>query len=123
MERRILRQLDKDLPPASGLGDPPGPPPHRAKDWLGAIVTIAIIGAILVQLTYGLASRCGVAPTSRDRPGTCSGLAAMANHARGPVTLAVAACGALAAIAFAWYMLWGYKTGGQARGTQDISGS
>lgn len=123
MERRILRRLDQDLPAVSGFGDHQGPPPHRAKDWLGAIVTIAVIGAIFLQVTYGLASRCGAALTSRNGPGSCSGLPAIAHHARGAVTLAVAACAVLAVIAFVWYMIWGYKTDGLVGESQDIPGS
>jgi hypothetical protein len=32
--------------------------------------------------------------------------------------MGVAACAALAAIAFIWYMFWGYKANGLARGTR-----
>ncbi len=88
-----------------------------AKDVLGAVVTLAIIGAILLQVTDGLASRCRAGSNPRAGPGACPGPAAFAQHAQGAVTLGVAACGALAAGAFIWYMFWGYKANGQARGT------
>jgi hypothetical protein len=122
-ERRLLRRLDQDLPSVSGFGDGQGPPPHQAKDWLGAMVTVAIIGVFLLQVTYGLASRCGAALVSHGARSTCSGLPAMANHARGAVALAVAAFGGLAVIAFVWYMVWGYKSGARATGSRDLPGS
>ena len=89
-----------------------------AKDVLGAMVTLAIIGAFLLQVTDGLASRCRAGPNPRAGPAACSGPAAFAHHVQGAVTMGVAACGALAAIAFIWYMFWGYKANGQARGTR-----
>jgi hypothetical protein len=120
-QRRLLRQLSKELSTVDGFGEPPKPPPHRAKDFLGAAVTLAIIGVILLQVTNGLASRCGARLNPRRGPGACSGVAAVAEHAHGAVTLGVAACAGLAAIAFTWYMLWGYKTGGQRIASQDTS--
>jgi hypothetical protein len=39
MERRQLRQLRKDLSTIPGFGEPQRPPPHKAKDFLGAAVT------------------------------------------------------------------------------------
>ena len=122
MERRLLRQLSKDLSGVPGLGEPQGSPAHRPKDFLGAVVTLAIIGAILLQVTDGLASRCQAQPRPRARPGACSGMAAVANHAHGAVTLSVIACAALAAIGFIWYMFWGYKTNGHVRENGDTSG-
>jgi hypothetical protein len=89
-----------------------------AKDVLGAMVTLAIIGAFLLQVTDGLASRCRAGPNPRAGPAACSGPAAFAHHVQGAVTMGVAACGALAAIAFIWYMFWGYKAKGQASGTR-----
>jgi hypothetical protein len=89
-----------------------------AKDVLGAMVTLAIIGAFLLQVTVGLASRCGAGPSPRAGTAACSGPAAFAHHVQGAVTMAVAACAALAVIAFIWYMFWGYKANGQARGTR-----
>jgi hypothetical protein len=67
-----------------------------AKDVLGAMVTLAIIGAFLLQVTDGLASRCRAGPSPRAGPAACSG----------------------PAIAFIWYMFWGYKANGQASGTR-----
>ncbi len=119
-ERRLFRQLSKDLATVSGFGEPPGPPPHGAKDFLGAAVTLAIIGVILLQVTNGLASRCRV-PSPRRGSGACSGLAAFAKHAHEAVTLSVAACAALAVTAFIWYMFWGYKTHGQVR--ENLTGA
>jgi ABC-type Fe3+-siderophore transport system permease subunit len=112
-ERRQFRQLTKDLDIGGGFGESRKPRHHMAKDALGAVVTLAIAGVILLQVTDGLASRCGAGPNSRAGTGACSGAAAFAHHAQLAVTLGVAALGALAVLAFIWYMLWGYKTNGQ----------
>jgi hypothetical protein len=109
--------LTKDLGAVSGSGELHRPPRHMAKDVLGAVVTLAIVGAIVLWVTDGLASRCRAGPTPRAGPGACTGVAALAQHARAAVTLSVAACAALAAVAFIWYMFWGYKTNGQTGGT------
>jgi len=93
---------------------PPRPPPRRAKDFLGAAMTVAIIGAILLFLTNGLASHCTAGPDPRTGSRICSGVPALAAHIRPAANLFVLACGALAVIAFIWYMFWGYKTNGQA---------
>ncbi len=119
--RRQLRQLSKDLSTIPGFGKPQEPP-HLAKDFLGAAVTLAVIGAILLQVTDGLASRCGAELNKRTGPATCSGMAAIANHAQRVVTLCVIGCAALAVIAFIWYMLWGYKVNGQVAGNRHPSG-
>jgi hypothetical protein len=111
--RRQLRQLSKDLSTIPGFGKPQEPPPHPATDFLGAAVTLAVIGAILLQVTDGLASQCGARLNPRAGPAACSGMAAIANHAHGVVTLCVIGCAAMAAIAFIWYMFWGYKVNGQ----------
>lgn len=140
-ERRQFRRLTKDLdlpevsdlrevsgfdqpvvggfhqPAISGFDRPHRPRRHPAKDFLGAAVTLAIIGIFVLQLTDGLARRCGTGPKSRTAPGSCSGAAAVAHHAQPVVTLSFAACAALAVISFIWYLLWGYKTNGQAGGT------
>ena len=122
LERRQLRQLSKELSTIPGFGKPQRPPPHKAKDFLGAAVTLAILGAIVLQVTDGFASRCGAELNPRTRPGNCSGIAAIANHAHEVVTLSAIACGVLAAVAFIWYMLWGYKTNGPVTENQDTSG-
>ena len=96
--------------------------PHLAKDALGAVVTLAIVGVLLLQVTDGLASRCGGDLDPRTGPAACSGVAAVAAHARGIVTGCVIACVALAVIAFTWYMVWGYKVNGQAGDDRDTSG-
>src|SRR5215467_5030900 len=119
-ERRLVRELRKDMAAFDDLGPPARPQRHKGKDFLGAVVTLAIAGAILVELTNGLASQCGRKAT----PGTgnargCTGLAAFADQARGAVNVTVAACAALAVIAFVWYMLWGYKCNGQAQGSSE----
>jgi hypothetical protein len=119
-ERRLLRQLSKELSTLDGFGRPPKPP-HRAKDFLGAIVTLAIVGMILLQVTNALASRCEGRPNPRRGPVTCSGLPAVAEHAHGPMTVSVAVCAGLAVLAFTWYMLWGYKTGAPPRTSRDTS--
>jgi hypothetical protein len=127
-ERRLLRQLRKDLatfedfdrPASEDFDRPARPPRHKAKDFLGAVVTLAIIGAILLELTNGLASQCGAKlSASTGNPRTCSGVAAVADQARGAVDLTVATCAALAVITFVWYMFWGYKTSGQPHGSEE----
>jgi hypothetical protein len=72
----------------------------------------------VLQLTDAAAHRCEAGPKSHPGPGRCSGAAAVAHHAQPVVTLGFAACAALAVAAFAWYLLWGYKTNGQAGGTR-----
>jgi hypothetical protein len=107
-------------PAISGFDRPHRPRRHPAKDFLGAAVSLAIIGAFLLQLTDAAAHRCEAGPKSHTGPGSCSGPAAFAHHAQPLVTVSVAACAALAVIAFIWYLLWGYKTNGQASGTGPI---
>ena len=107
----------RDPAAASGFGEPARPLPHRAKDFLGLAFTAAIIGAILLFATNGLASPCRAAPG--QRPGACSGISAIANHVRVVGTLCVAACAVLAVIAFVWYMFWGYKINGRLEGDRD----
>jgi hypothetical protein len=87
------------------------PPPSRAKNYLGAAMTLAIVGVIFLQVTNSLASPCLAAP--RPRPGrrACSGMTAIAMHIRGVTTMFVIGLAALAAAAFIWYMFWGYKSG------------
>ena len=114
LDRRELRKLDRELSKIGGFGEPRRPQPHRAKDFLGAVVTLAIIGAILLEVTNVLASRCGAALSPRTGPGSCTGIAAVAHHVRAAVTLSVAACAAVAVTAFIWYVFWGYKTNGPA---------
>jgi hypothetical protein len=94
-----------------------------AKDFLGAAMTLAIVGAIVLQATDRLASPCGAGTNPRPGPGACSGVSAFAHHVAGAVTLFAIACGALAAAAFVWYMFWGYKSTGQAGGNRDAAGS
>jgi hypothetical protein len=113
-------QADRDPVAADGSGQPGRPPPHRAKDFLGLAFTVAIIGAILLFATNALASQCRVDLHPRTGPGACSGLPAIADHIRGIGALCVLACAALAAIAFIWYMFWGYKTNGQVEGDRDV---
>src|SRR5215831_15710257 len=111
-------QVGKVTLAAGGSGAPRRP--HVGKDFLGAAVTLAIIGAIVLQVTNRLASQCGPGPGAHTGPEACSGLSAAASHVHGVMTLCVAACTALAAIAFVWYMFWGYKAGRQAPGDGDI---
>ena len=99
------------------------PPSSIAKDFLGATATLAIIGAIVLQATNRLASPCGAGPAPRAAPGACSGVSALAHHVDGVVTLCAIACAALAAAAFIWYMLWGYKSTGRPDGNRDAAGS
>ena len=86
------------------------PPAHPAKDFLGAAATLAITGAILVLVTNSLARPCRAQLNPRTGSGTCAGISALANHADAVVTWGAAACAALAAATFVWYMFWGYKT-------------
>lgn len=109
MDRRELRKLDKELSRIGGFGEPSRPQPHKPKDSLGALVTLAVLGAILLEMTNALASRCNAELNLRTGLGTCTGMAAVAHHVHTVVALSAAACAALAMIAFAWYMLWGYK--------------
>ena len=95
---------------AGGSGAPRRP--RVGKDLLGAAMTLAIIGAIVLQVTNRLASQCGPGPGPHMGPGACSGLPAIASHVQRVMTLGVIACTALAAIAFVWYMLWGYRLNG-----------
>ena len=95
------------------------PRPSRAKDFLGAAMTLAIIGVIFLFVTNSLASPCLAAPKPRSGPAACSGITAVASNIRGVATLCVIACAVLAAAAFIWYMIWGYKTNlpaGEERG-------
>jgi hypothetical protein len=121
LDRRELRKLDKELSKIGGFGEPTKPP-HVAKDFLGAVVTVAIIGALLLQATDVMASRCRTEPTPHTGPRSCSGVAAVAHHAAGAVTLSVAACAALALAAFIWYIFWGYKTHRRPAEGHDTSG-
>ena len=57
------------------------PPSSIAKDFLGVAMTLAIIGAIVLQATNRLASPCGAGPNPRPGPGACSGVSALADHA------------------------------------------
>ena len=85
------------------------PRPSRAKDFLGAAMTLAIVGAIFLLVTNSLASPCLAALKRRAGASACSGITSFATHIRGIATLCVLGCAALAAAAFIWYMLWGYK--------------
>jgi hypothetical protein len=99
------------------------PPSGIAKDFLGVTMTLAIVGVIVLQATNRLASPCVAGPNPRTGPGACSGVSALAHHLDGIVTLCALACAALAAAAFIWYMLWGYKSTAQAGGNGDAAGS
>jgi hypothetical protein len=109
IRRRYPAQEPRDPFTALAFEELQRPPPHQAKDFLGATATLAIIGVILLQVTNFLARPCRAKPNLRAGPGTCAGISAVANHAQGVVTWGAAACAALAAAAFFWYMFWGYK--------------
>ena len=115
-------QEDLDAFTARAFEELGRPPPRRSKDFLGAAVTLAIIGAIVLEATNVAAAPCR--PHHGPRPGhrACAGVPAIAYHAAGIVTWAVAACGALAAAAFIWYMFWGYKTSGHPGAGREIGG-
>ena len=95
------------------------PPSHLAKDFLGAAATLAIVGVILLQVTNSLARPCRAQLNLRAGPGACVGMSAIANHARGVVTWGAAACAALAAATFVWYMFWGYKANRHLSGNRE----
>jgi hypothetical protein len=115
------RQLNAGAVPAGSFGRSRRPPPHLAKDLLGAVVTIALVGLILLFVLNGAAAPCDAAPPRRAGAAACSGIAAVASHVRGIGTIFVFAIGALAVTVFIWYLLWGYNTAGRAghRGDQD----
>ena len=107
--RREPSQASPDSFTALAFEELGRPPPHPAKDLLAAAATLAIIGVFLLQVTNSLARPCRAHLNPRTGSGACSGMSAVANHADGVVTWGVAACAMLAAVAFVWYMLWGYK--------------
>jgi hypothetical protein len=121
LDRRELRKLDRELSKIGGFGAPRRPQPHKAKDFLGAVVTLAVLGAILLDVTNVLASRCGAELNQRTGPSSCTGMAAVAHHVHAALALSVAACAAVAVTAFIWYVFWGYKTNGPA-GNHDTPG-
>jgi hypothetical protein len=116
-----LRQERSNRAAASGFVGPRRPPPRPGKDFLGAAVTLAIIGVIVLQATDRLASRCGAAGSPHPAAGACSGISALAHRADGIVTVCVLAFTVLAALAFVWYMLWGYKANQQTGEDGDTS--
>jgi len=111
-----------------GTGDSRPPPGWRrlvAKDFLGATATLAIIGAMLLFLTNGVAAHCAAAADPRTGARVCTGATAVAAHIRGIMTLCVLVCGALAVAAFIWYMFRGDKTSrpvGEDRGGGGAGG-
>jgi hypothetical protein len=109
IRRRYPAEAPRDPFTALAFEELQRPPSHRAKDFLGAAATLAIIGLILLQVTNSLARPCRAQPSPRAGPGTCAGISAIANHAHGVVTWGATACAALAAATFFWYMFWGYK--------------
>ena len=109
VRRRRPAEAPRDPFTALAFEELQRPPEHPAKDFLGAAATLAIIGAILLQVTNSLARPCRAQLNPRAGPGTCAGISAVANHAHGVVTWGAAACAALAAATFVWYMFWGYK--------------
>jgi hypothetical protein len=121
IRRRHPAQAPTDPFTALAFEELQRPPASPAKDFLGAAATLAIAGAILLQVTNSLARPCRARLHLRAGPGTCVGISAVANHAHGVVTWGTAACAALAAATFVWYMFWGYKANGHLsgnRGTQ-----
>ncbi len=114
-----MRQAGTDPLGVADFGGSRSRPPHVAKDVLGAVVTLAVIGAFVLQATNRVAGPCGAKLSERAGSGACSGISAIASHAHEIVTLSVIACSALAAIAFVWYMFWGYKKQGQAESRND----
>jgi hypothetical protein len=120
-ERRVLRRMSKVLSAIPGFRETRRRAPHLAKDFLGAAVTLAVVGVFGLQVTNGLASRCGTGLNPHAHA-ACSGVAGVARHAQGVVTLIVISFAVLAVMSFIWYMLWGYKTNAQVRKYRDTSG-
>jgi hypothetical protein len=123
IRRRYPAQAPRDPFTALAFEELERPPPHLAKDFLGAAATIAIIGAILLEVSNSLARPCRAPLNARTGPGTCVGISAIANHAHGVVTWGAAACAALAAATFVWYMFWGYKANRHIGGNRETGGS
>jgi len=119
IRRRYPAQAPQDPFTALAFEELQRPPPHLAKDFLGAAATLAITGVILLQVTNSLARPCRAQLNPRAGPGTCAGISAIANHAHGVVTWGAAACAALAAATFVWYMFWGYKANRHLRGNRE----
>ena len=118
IRRRYPAQPPRDPFTALAFEELQRPPAHPAKDFLGAAVTLAIAGAILLLITNALARPCRAQLNPRAGSGTCVGISAIAHHAHGVVTWGAAACAALAAAYFVWYMFWGYKGSGHLSGNQ-----
>ena len=121
--RRYPAQAPRDPFTALAFEELQRPPPHPAKDFLGAAATIAIVAAILLMVSNSLARPCRVQLNPRTGPSTCGGISAIANHAHGVVTWGAAACAALAAATFVWYMFWGYKANRHIGGNRETGGS
>jgi hypothetical protein len=126
MTRMRCWQMRQGSEGAFGISDHLGSPrrsAYTAKDVLGAVVSLAVIGVFILQATNRLAGPCnrkfGERTGSGTGPGTCSGMSAIANHAHEIVALCVIACTSMAAVAFVWYMIWGYKTQGRTRVRHD----
>jgi len=113
--------MSKELSAIPGFRENRRPASHLAKDLLGAAVTLAVVGVFGLQVTNGLASRCGTGLNPHAHS-ACSGVAAAARHAQGVVTVIVISCAVLAVMSFIWYMLWGYKTNAQVTKYRDTSG-
>ena len=81
-------------------------PPRRGQGFLGATATLAIVGAILLYYTNAFASQCRADLNPRTGPGACSGLAKVADHFQGLMTVSVIACVVVFVITFIWSLLW-----------------
>ena len=119
VRRRYPAEAPRDPFTALAFEELHRPPPHLTKDFLGAAATLAIVGVILLQVTNSLARPCRAQLNLRAGPGACVGISAIANHAREVVTWGAAACAALAAATFFWYMFWGYKANRRLRGNRE----
>jgi len=119
IRRRHPAEAPQDPFTARAFEELQRPPPHPAKDFLGAAATLAIAGVILLQVTNSLARPCRAQLKLPAGPGTCAGISAIANHADGVVTWGAAACAALALATFVWYMFWGYKANRHLSGDRE----
>jgi hypothetical protein len=70
--------------------------PSRGQGFLGAAISVTIVGAILLYYTNAVASPC----RADVKSGACSGLAAAAHHIQGPLSICVIASVAVFAITF-----------------------
>src|SRR5215831_19157515 len=100
---------------------PRRPPSSIAKDLLGAAMTLAIIGAIVLQATNRLAIPCSAGRDPRTGPGACSGASAPPHQAAGPCPFSPTPAAARAGGPFVGKFFGGKKGGGRGGGNRDAA--